>query len=152
MTICGNNKIVLLTCNNCTGMAKKLLPEIRLRYSEYLSVLPVDCPASFEPFVIIKLLKNCSDGVIVVCPKDVCCCPKNKSVMKRREIFRDILPVFGLHSEQLKIASISPLGGNKLIGIIEQMLSFISINYKHPKECNLINFHPKYLQLLKWLS
>jgi len=120
-----NPQILLLVCNNCSGMTQKLLPDIQLRFSENLKVLGVSCPSQLDPFAFIKLLKKCTDGVIVACPKDACCCPDDKKIMKRREIVKDILPVFGLHREQLQIASVSPFGEEPLTDVIEGMMSLI---------------------------
>lgn len=123
----GNPTILLLMCNTCSGMTGKLLPEIRLRYADNVRVLPVTCPSQIEPFAFIKLLKESVDGIVVACPRRACCCPDNRKVMKRREMVRDILPLFGLHRDQFYLASVSPFGGQEMIEIIEQMLALVKM-------------------------
>lgn len=117
-------QILLLVCDKCHGMTANLMPEINVRFSE-LRVLPVSCPAQVDSFAVIKLLKKSVDGVIVACPKETCCCPGNKKMLKRREIIKDILPVFDLHREQFQIASISPFAAEELHTMIKQMLEFL---------------------------
>ncbi|MDT3699524.1 MAG: hydrogenase iron-sulfur subunit [Thermincola sp.] len=130
-------QILLMICDKCTGMTAKLMPETTVRFSE-LRVLPVSCPAQVDSFAIIKLLKKSVDGVIVACPRDACCCPDNKKLLKRREIVKDILPVFDLHREQFQIASISPLAARELNVLIEQMKEFLKTLRHETEEFSFI--------------
>ena len=147
-----NPQVLLLICNNCRGMTAKLLPEIMLNFSESLRVLPVNCPSQIDPFAFIKLLKNSVDGVVVACPQDACCCPENKKVMKRREIVKDILPVFGLHGEQFQIASVSPFGGQELTQVIHQMLDLIKTNSSNIEGYKYINHVNDISNPYKWVN
>lgn len=152
MSIKTKSKIVLLICSNCKGMTEKLLPDIYLRFSDTLKVLPVGCPSQLESFSVIKLLKECADGVIIACPQGVCCCPANKSVIKRREIIRELLPVFGFHREQFHLANVSPLDSQKLIEIIEQMFTFINLSKSSTESCSFVNPYDGFSGLYKWLN
>lgn len=147
-----NPQILLLMCSNCKGMTDKLLPEVQLRFSEKLRVVPIACPAQIDPFAFIKILKNCCQGAIVACPKNACCCPDNRKAIKRREMVRDILPVFGLNREQFQIASVSPFAGKELIEIVEQMLTFIQMASPHLGEYEYIDSPEEYLNTYKWLN
>lgn len=146
------SRIVLLMCNKCKGMTDKLLPDIYLRFSDTLKVLPVECPSQLESFTVVKLLKDCADGVIIACPQGVCCCPANKSVIKRREIIRELLPVFGFNKEQFQLGSVSPLDSQKLIEIIEQMLTFINISKSNRESCSFVNPYDRFSGSYKWLN
>lgn len=152
MSIKQKSRIVLLMCNNCKGMTEKLLPDIYLRFSSTLKVLPVECPSQMESFAVIKLLKNCADGVVIACPQGVCCCPANKSVIKRREIIRELLPVFGFNREQFHLASVSPLDSQKLIEIIDQMFTFINLSKSNAESCSFVNPYDGFLGSYKWLN
>lgn len=150
--VSNNPQILLLMCNNCQGMTGKLLPDLMLRFSDNIKVLPVSCPSQIDPFSIIKLLKNSCAGVITACPKDACCCPENKKLMKRREIVKDILPLFGFHREQFQIASVSPFGGDELMKIIEQMMSLINLKTKKQGSYKYINLDDKLAETYKWVN
>lgn len=152
MSIKQKNRIVLLMCNYCKGMTEKLLPEIYLRFSDKLKVLPIECPSQMESFAVIKLLKECADGVIIACPQGVCCCPANKSVIKRREIIRELLPVFGFNREQFQLASVSPLDTQKLVEIIEQMLTFINLSKSNADNCSFVKSNDGLTGAYKWLN
>lgn len=144
-------QILLLMCDKCHGMTTKLLPEITIQFSE-LRVLPVSCPTQVDPFAIIKLLKKSVDGVIVACPKDACCCPGNKKVLKRREMVKDILPVFNLHREQFQIASVSPLAAEELRTIIEKMLEFLKTIRPEPESFSYFNDEEDSINQYKWVN
>ncbi len=145
-------QVLLLMCSICQGMTAKLLPEIRLHFSQQVRVFPITCPSQIDPFAFIKLLKNSVDGVIVACPKETCCCPENKKVLKRREIVKDILPVFGLHREQFHVASVSPFAGQELIAIIEHMLNFIKITFQNKDEYRFASPEEDVLSQCKWVN
>ncbi len=132
-------------------MTDKLLPEVYLRFSDKIRVMAIGCPYQMDSFLVIRLLKQCSDGVIIACPQDVCCCPINKSVIKRREVIKDILPVFGFHKEQLVLANVSPLDGPKLIQKIEQMINFINLSKNQAEECSFFK-SGRETASYKWLN
>lgn len=146
------NKIVLLMCNNCKGMTDKLLPEIHLHFMENIHVLPVECPSQVDAFAVIRMLKNCADGVIIACPRNACCCPSNKKSIRRWELVKDMLPIFGYSREQLQIASVSPLDGKKLTNMIDQMLVFINLSKTDPTEANFLSGERYFVQTYKWLN
>lgn len=148
----GNPLVLLLICNNCKGMSEKLLPEMQFRFSENVKLMAVSCPSELDPFVFIKLLRKSCDGLVVACPKDACCCPENKAIMKRREILKDILPIFGLHREQLKIASVSPYGGKQLIQIVEDMIEFLKTEFRKGTECNFAGAEGAHPSILRWVN
>jgi len=145
-------QILLFMCNNCKGMTDKLLPEIQLHFSDNLRVLPVTCPSQIDPFVFIKLLKKCCDGIVVACPKDACCCPENKKVIKRREIVKDILPIFGLDREQFQVASVSPFDWPELIQVIEQMLVLLQMENEKTEETKYIYKEDNISGSYKWVN
>jgi len=148
---CENPTILLLVCNNCAGMTGKLLPEIKMKYADNVRVLAVTCPSQIDPFAIMKLLKESVEGIIVACPQQTCCCPENKKVMKRREMVKDILPVFGLHKEQFQLASVSPFAGEELIKIIEQMLTFAK-TLNHIDDYSAIYQEEEFTDACKWVN
>ncbi len=147
-----NTQILLFMCNNCKGMKDKLLPEIQLHFSDNLRVMPVTCPSQIDPFVLIKLLKKSCDGIVVACPKDACCCPENKKVIKRREIVKDILPIFGLDREQFQVASVSPFGWPELIQVIEQMLVLLQRENEKMEETKYIYKEDNLSGSYKWIN
>lgn len=118
-------QILLFMCNDCKGLTEKVFPDLQMKFAENIRVLPIECPSQIEPWAVIKLLEKSCNGVIIACPKDKCCCPANKKIVKRRETVKDILPVFGLHREQFQIASVSLFGHDELVNIIENMLAFL---------------------------
>lgn len=134
-------RVLILMCCNCTRMTQKLAPEINNRFAENVRVLPVTCPSQINPLALIKLLQNSVDGIVVACPKDACCCPENKKVLKRKEIVKDILPVFGLHREQFHLASVSPMDPGKLLETVERMIAFIKMS--RPAADGLYFIHPQ---------
>ncbi|PKM47815.1 MAG: hypothetical protein CVV03_01135 [Firmicutes bacterium HGW-Firmicutes-8] len=148
----GYPQILLFMCSNCKGMIDKLLPEVQLQFSKNLKVLPISCPSQIDPLAFIKILKKCCEGIIVACPKDACCCPENKKVIKRREMVKDILPVFGLHKEQFQVASVSPFAEKELIEIIEQMLTFLKMSGQPFDEYNYVESQNKSSNLYKWVN
>lgn len=147
-----NPQVLLLMCNNCKGMTAKLLPEIQLQFSEKLRVLPVTCPSQIDPFAVVKLLKKSVNGVIVACPKETCCCPENKKVIKRREIIKDILPIFGLHPEQFQLASVSPFGDKELSAVIEQMINILSFSEQNENRYELFDYEKKVSGMYGWIN
>lgn len=144
-------QVLLLVCDKCHGMTANLMPEITVRFSE-LRVLPVSCPAQVDSFAVIKLLKKSVDGVIVACPKDACCCPGNKKILKRRELVKDILPVFDIHREQFQIASISPFAAEELNVLIEQMLEFLKTISPESDLFSFIESKETTTSKLKWVN
>jgi coenzyme F420-reducing hydrogenase delta subunit len=144
-------QILLLICDKCHGMTANLMPEINVRFSE-LRVLPVSCPAQVDSFAVIKLLKKSVDGVIVVCPKEACCCPGNKKMLKRREIVKDILPVFDLHREQFQIASISPFASEELKVLIEQLFEFLKTIRSESDVFSYIHSNEITINKLNWVN
>lgn len=152
MSIESKCKVLLLVCNNCKGMTDKLIPEIYLRFADKIRILATGCPSQLDSFAVIKLLRQCADGVIIACPQGVCCCPADKKVVKRREVIKELLPVFGFHREQFVLASVSPLDGLKLVETIEQMLTFIDISKNDPADCTFLKSGHKAASPYKWLN
>lgn len=146
------SKVILLVCNNCKGMTEKLIPEIYLQFPDRIRVLATDCPTQMDSFLVIRLLKRCAEGVIIACPQGVCCCPANKSIAKRREVIKDILPVFGFHREQLVTADVSPLDAPKLIQTIEQLIAFVDLSKKRTEEYRFLKSGQEAANSYKWLN
>lgn len=144
-------QILLLICDKCHGMTANLMPEITVRFAE-LRVLPVSCPAQVDSFAVIKLLKKSVDGVIVACPKDACCCPENKKMLKRREIVKDILPVFDLYREQFQIASISPFAAEELNVLIETLVEFLKTIRSESDVFSFIESNEVIINKLNWVN
>lgn len=145
-----NPRVLLLLCSNCAGMPAKLIPEIKNRYAENIKVESVNCPSEIDAFMFIKMLRESVDGIVVACPKAACCCPDNRKVIRRKQLVRDILPIFGLHREQFQIASVSPLGGQELMEIIEQMLAFVKtlepeVGFEHVQ-------HDEIAAMVNWIN
>ncbi len=145
-------QVLLFICKNCKGMTDKLLPEIQLHFSHSLKVLPVTCPSQIDPFVYIKLLKKSCDGIIMACPKDACCCPENKKVIKRREIVKDMLPIFGLDREKFQVASVSPFYWSELMNIVKQMMALIKTENQNLEETRYLFNEDDYSNSYKWLN
>lgn len=133
-------------------MTDKLMPEVYLRFTDKIRVLATDCPSQMDSFLVIRLLRQCADGVIIACPQNACCCPADKRIIKRREVIKDILPVFGFHREQLVLADVSPLDTPKLIGTIEQMFAFIDLSKKQTAEYRFIKSNQEASHTYKWLN
>jgi len=146
-----STQILLLICDKCHGMTANLMPEITVRFSE-LRVLPVSCPAQVDSFAVIKLLKKSVDGVIVACPKDACCCPGNKKILKRRGIIKDILPLFDLHKEQFQIASIAPFAAEELNVLVEQMLEFLKTIDSESDLFSYLENKESTINKVKWIN
>ena len=108
-------------------MTRELTSQAISKYRESLQVVPVDCPAEIDPFFVIKRLKNTWSGVIVACPRNACCCPKKQKIIKRRELIRDILPVFDLEKERYRIVDVAPFDFTTLDGVIDEMLAQINM-------------------------
>lgn len=122
-----SSNIALLMCSTCRGMTGELMHKVLAKYKDSLQVVPVDCPAETDPFVIIKMLKTNWAGIIVACPRNACCCPKNRKVIRRREMIGDILPVFDLEKERYKVVNVSPFDFSSLDRIIEEMVGQIGL-------------------------
>ncbi len=148
----GNPLVLLLMCSSCKGMSEKLLPEVQFRFAENVRVMAVSCPSELDPFVFVKLLRKSCDGLVVACPRDACCCPENKAIMKRREIIKDILPVFGLHREQFKIASVTPYGKEQLFQTIDDMIEFLKTEHHNRTECNFLEEEGTHTNILRWVN
>lgn len=122
-----SDNIALLLCGTCRGMTRELTKKVLTKYRDSIQVVPVDCPAEMDPFVVVKMLKTGWAGVIVACPRNACCCPKNRNIIKRREMVRDILPVFDLDKEQYRIVNVSPFDFSTLDSVIEEMVAQIKM-------------------------
>ncbi len=123
----GSNNIALLLCGTCRGMTRELTSKVLSKYKEALQVVPISCPAEMDPFVVIKMLKTNWAGIIVACPRDACCCPNNRKVIKRRELVRDILPIFDLEKERYRIVDVSPFDFITLDRVIIEMFDQIKL-------------------------
>jgi coenzyme F420-reducing hydrogenase delta subunit len=145
-----NLRVLLLLCNKCKRLCDNFSAQFLKELKEEIIILPVACPAQIDPFVYIKLLKYCCDIVVIVCPKEVCCCPRNKRILKRHEILKDLFPVFGFSREQYLFASISPLGSNDLKTLISENINFV----KMTKNFNQLTFIDQNIIIdsNKWLN
>lgn len=121
------NNIALLVCGTCQGMTRELKNNVMAKHKDILRVVPVDCPAEMNPFVIIKMLRTNWAGIIVACPRNACCCPKNQKVLKRREMVRDLLPVFEMEKERYRIVNVSPFDFSTLDRAINEMSAQINL-------------------------
>lgn len=122
-----NNNIALLLCGTCRGMTRELTSRVLEKYKDSLQVVSVDCPAEMDPFVVLKMLKTGWSGIIVACPRNACCCPKNRKMIKRREMVRDILPVFNLEKERYRNVNVSPFDFSTLDKVIQEMVAHIEL-------------------------
>lgn len=116
-----NNNIALLLCGTCQGMTRELTTKVIANHKDSLQVVPLDCPAEMDPFAVIKMLRTNWAGVIIACPRSACCCPKNRKLIKRREMVRDLLPVFDLEKERYRLVNVSPFDFLTLNRVIKEM-------------------------------
>ncbi|WP_418792487.1 hydrogenase iron-sulfur subunit [Phosphitispora sp. TUW77] len=147
-----NPLVLLLMCSNSKDMLEKLLPKVQLRFPKNVKVMAVSCPSELDPLVYIRLLRKSCDGLIVACSKNACSSPEKKVIMKRREILKDILPIFGLHREQFKITSVSSFNDEQLFQIIEDMIEFLGIEFHNRTECNFIGAEGAIFSMSGWIN
>lgn len=122
-----NNKIALLMCGTCQCMSRELTYKVLQKHKDSLQIVSVNCPAEMDPFVAIKMLKTNWSGIIVPCLCNTCCCPKNQKAIKRREMIRNILPVFDIVKERYRVLNISTIDFSTLDSFIEEMIEQIKL-------------------------
>ncbi len=125
-----SSKVAVIACHLCEGFQKQMIPEIQLKFGESVCVLPVSCPGALNPLSYISFLNKGWGGLVVLCPKDACCCPQKVKTVSRQEVVKSLLPIFDVPKEKLEILTVTPFELPKVFNAIAKLLTIIEVSSK----------------------
>jgi coenzyme F420-reducing hydrogenase delta subunit len=105
--------LIAFVCNWCTYTAADLAGTSRLTYPPNIRLIRVMCSGMVDPQYVIKAFLEGADGVLVSgCqPGDCHYINGNHKALRRIKLLKEMLPVFGIEPERLRLTWIGASDG-----------------------------------------
>jgi F420-non-reducing hydrogenase iron-sulfur subunit len=115
-------RIVGIFCNWCTYLAADLAGTSRMTYPPNMRIVRIMCSGRMDPQLVLAALRQGADGVLLggCHPGDCHYSEGNYKALRRYNLFKVMLPQFGIEPERVRLEWISGAEGDKLAHVARE--------------------------------
>lgn len=116
--------LIAFVCNWCTYTAADLAGTSRLTYPPNVRLIRVMCSGMVDPQYVIKAFLEGADGVLVSgCQLGDChYINGNYKALRRIKLLKEMLPVFGIEPERLRLTWIGASDGIRFAEVMTELV------------------------------